>query len=302
MKFDLVFENSGDSIPFDVVENHELFEFFVQQVQKNSANNFFNNNKLSLTIDQRLRDLHWAISKTNELLYSLADITFAEHTDLTQYLNQDFLNFTHEQWVFSQNSIVDVQQLKKSADPKKSKLGYTLHDNLPDNQLQIRLAHAMNILGYLFPYEEVNLGVHRLESSFVKDNLEFSADCKWQVFDNPFAESMVSNNNVVNFSFGYTYVGRQYYNKFEYFDNDLKYKDHYNYETLEYSFQLNMDKPQTIPFSKEFLNWTEKHNVKPIATQIPIANCVDIEKNLFTYRTLLYKNSKLNNATSIILH
>jgi hypothetical protein len=113
---------------------------------------------------------------------------------------------------------------------------------------------------------------------------------------------MISNNDVVNFSFGYTYVGRQYYNKFEYFDLDLEFNDHYNYETLEYSFQLNMSKPQTIPYSKDFLEWANVRGVRPITTQIPIANCVDIDKNLFEYRKILYRNSRDNNRARIVLN
>jgi hypothetical protein len=79
-------------------------------------------------------------------------------------------------------------------------------------------------LGYIYPYEEVNIGVHRLETAFHKQNLEFSADKKWKFFQIPCMDTMISNNDVVNFRFGYTYVGRQYYNKFECFDSDLRIK------------------------------------------------------------------------------
>jgi hypothetical protein len=181
-------------------------------------------------------------------------------------------------------------------------LGNKLHELYPDEIRIIKIAEAMIKLGYIYPYEEVNLSVHRLETCFNKLNLEFSGKSKWEVFDNPFKDSIISNNNVVNFSFGYTYVGRQLYNKFELFDTELKYKDHYNFETLEYSFQLNLNKPQTILFSKEFLAWCREHNIKPITTQIPLANIVDLEKNLFEYRKILYRNSKQNNQASIITH
>jgi len=302
MKFDLVFENSGDVIPFEVMMNHELFEYFVNKCQKESANKFSNQGKLSSIVDQRLRDLHWSISKTNEVLYGLIKKNFVEHTDLTQYLDQTFLNLIHRDWVFSQKDVVDVEQLKVSNNPIVSKLGYKLHEALPDDQLQIKLAHALLTLGYIFPYEEVNLGVHRLENSFTKENLEFSAEKKWKVFDNPFVDSMISNNNIVNFCFGYTYVGRQYYNKFEKFDTELQFEDHYNYETLEYSFQLNLSNPQTLPYSKEFLDWAKRHRVKLVTDQIPIANCINIDKNLFGYRKILYRNSKSNNQVSINLN
>ena len=145
------------------------------------------------------------------------------------------------------------------------------------------------------------MSVHRLESQFNKTNLEFKADEKWEVFDNPYLDQLVSNNDVVNFSFGYTYVGRQLHDKFNNFDTDLKYSDHYNYEKLEYAFQLNLAKPQTIPFSKEFVEWTQQVGVRPITTQIPIANLVDLDNKIFEYRKILYRNSRDNNRVKIIL-
>ena len=299
MKFSLVFENSGDSIPFTVIANEKLFEFFVETANANSQNAFSNNKTLAKVVDQRITELHWAISKTNEVLHTLIGKSFDQHNALENYLDQAFLNKTHADWVFSQSDIVDIDKLRFSSDHTVANIGNKLHDLHPDEIRKIKTAPAMEKLGYLYPYEDVNTAVHRLESSFTQQNLEFSADAKWQEFDNPFKQSMISNNDVVNFTFGYTYVGRQYYNKFEYFDDELQCNDHYNYETLEYSFQLNLKKPQTIPYSKEFLQWAQEKNAKLIAPQIPIANIDNISKNLFEYRKVLYRNSQAGNKVSI---
>ena len=299
MKFSLVFENSGDCIPFTVVANEDLFEFFVDKATANSQNTFSNNKTLAKFVNKRLTELHWAISKSNEVLYSLIGKSFDQHNVLDNYLDQDFLNKTHADWVFSQFDIVDIDKMRFSRDHDVASIGNKLHDLYPDKIRQIKTAPAMEKLGYLYPYEEVNLAVHRLESSFNQLNLEFSADAKWEVFENPFRKTMISNNDVVNFSFGYTYVGRQYYNKFEFFDDALTCKDHYNYETLEYSFQLNLKKPQTIPYSKEFLQWVEEQGIEPLAPQIPIANIDNLSKNLFEYRKVLYRNSQAGNKVTI---
>jgi hypothetical protein len=166
--------------------------------------------------------------------------------------------------------------------------------------VMIKTAQALEKLGYIYPYEEVNQGLHSLEQSFRK--LEFKSDDKWEVFDNPYLDNIISNNDVVNFSFGYTYVGRQYYNKFKYFDSKLKYLDHYNYETLEFAFQLNLSRTETIPFSPEAIHWANSQNIKLVAEQLPIANIIDLENNLFEYRKMLYRNSRDNNRVRIILH
>ena len=299
MKFSLVFDKSGDCLPFEVVSNHALFEFFVDQANQKQQNSFSNNKKLFNELDKKITHLHWSISKTNEVLYHLIGRSLEQHTDLEKYLDQDFLNKTHSDWVFSQFEDVDIDALRYSTNSDIAKLGNRLHTLYPDTIRIVKTAPATENLGYIYPYEEVNLAVHALESSFNKLNLEFSADGKWNVFDNPFLSDIVSNNNITNFSFGYTYVGRQYCNKFEYFDDTLQYPDHYNYEKLEFSFQLNLQKPQTIPYSKEVIQWANTHNVPLITDQLPVANVVDISKNLFEYRKILFRNSRDNHQASI---
>lgn len=300
MKFSLVFDKSGDTLPFAVKYNHELFEFFVEQTNKKMQNAFTNDQELYKELDKKITHLHWSISKTNEVLNDLTGLSFSQHTDLEQYLDQKFLNKLHSDWVFSHRNTVDIDQLRFSDNSNQARLGSILHDLYPDEIRVIRPAEAMEKLGYIFPYREVNTGVHRLESSFTR--LEFKADDKWSVFENPFLDSMISNNDIVNFSFGYTYVGRQYYNKFKYFDSNLECPDHYNYETLEFAFQLNLSAPETIPFSKEATAWANSQNIKLVSEQLPIANIINLESNLFDYRKMLYRNSRDNNRAQIILH
>jgi hypothetical protein len=300
MKFSLVFDKSGDTLPFEVKYNHELFEFFVDQVNKKSQNSFTDDHETYKNLDKKITHLHWAISKTNEVLYDLVTKSFNQHTDLENYLDQPFLNKLHSDWVFSQWNNIDIDKLRNSSTISQSRLGTMLHELFPDEHCVIKTAEAMEKLGYIYPYEEVNMGVHRLEGSFTR--LEFKADNKWEVFDNPYLDNMISNNDIVNFSFGYTYVGRQNYNKFKYFDSNLEYPDHYNYETLEFAFQVNLSNPETIPFSTEAIQWASRHNTKLVAEQIPIANIIDLESKLFEYRKMLYRNSRDNNRAQIILH
>lgn len=286
-------------MPFEVKYNHELFEFFVDHANKKSQNSFSNDRVLYQELDRKITHLHWATSKTNEVLYDLIGQSFKQHTDLENYLNQQFLNRQHSDWVFSQNHTVDIDQLRFSANAAQSRLGNRLHDMYPDEIRVVKTAPAMEKLGYIYPYEEVNMAVHRLESTF--NTIEFKADDKWQVFDNPFVNSVVSNRDVVNFSFGYTYVGRQYYNKFKFFDTKLECPDHYNYEVLELAFQMNLMQPETVPFSQEALTWAQSKGIKLVGEQLPIANIVGLEDNLFEYRKILYRNSRDNNRAKIIL-
>ena len=296
----MVFDNSGDEIPFKVVYNHELFEFFIDKVQKNKQNSFTDDKKLYKLVDKKITHLHWAISKTNEVIYDLIGKNFDQHTNLQNYLDQYFLNKTHSDWVFSHDNKVDIDELRYSANVDRAILGNKLHELYPDNVRKIDTAPAMEKLGYIYPFREINMGIHRLENSF--SDIEFKSDLKWEVFENPFLDTMVSNNDSVNFSFGYTYVGRQYYNKFKFFDTDLEHPDHYNFEKLEYAFQMNLRQPETIPFSKEFVNWAQLKNIKCISEQIPIANISNLGNNIFEYRKILFRNSRDNNRAVLKIH
>ena len=300
MKFSLVFDKSGDTLPFEVVYNHELFEFFIDQTNNNSQNSFSNDQELYKDLDKKVTHLHWSISKTNEILYDLVGESLKQHTDLENYLDQRFLNQLHSDWVFSHYHDINIDDLRFSTVASVARLGNILHELYPDEIRKINTAPAMEKLGYIYPYREVNSGVHALESSF--KNLEFKTDDKWKVFNNPFVDTMVTNNDIINFSFGYTYVGRQYYNKFRCFDTKLECPDHYNYEQLEFAFQLNLSNPETIPFAQEAIQWAETQGVKLVAEQVPIANIINLQDNLFEYRKMLYRNSRDNNRVHIILH
>ena len=299
MKFSLVFDNSCDTLPIEVKYNHNLFEYFVEQTNQANQNSFSNDRELFNDLDKKITHLHWAVSKTNEVLYDLVETSFKQHTDLENYLDQSFLNNIHSDWVFSHRNKVDIDKLRSSNNLSKASIGFQLHEMYPDEIRFPDVAPVLEKIGYIYPYREVNLGIHRLERCF--KNLEFKADNKWDVINNPFIDSLVTNNDVINFSFGYTYVGRQYYNKFRFFDTDLECPDHYNYETLEFAFQLNLMMPETIPFSNEAIRWADRRGIKLVAEQIPIANIIDLEDNLFEYRKVLYRNSRDNNRVRIIL-
>lgn len=303
MKFDIVFQNTGDVIPLEVVYNHDMVEWFINKANQDNCNQFFNNDGLDRDIDRRLNDINSALSRTNEVYWLLSDETFPQNNNLEDYLDQRFLNRQHALWVKSQCKVIDIDQMRFSNHVEKAKIGSRLHDLYPDEIRVVRMAPTMEKLGYIYPYEEVNMTVHRLENIFA-NNREYSGTNKWadMGFDNPFIDIMVSNLDRVNFLFGYTYVGRQYYNKWQYWDTELEFNDHYNYEKLEWSFQLNLDRPQTLPWSQEFLDWINLTNVKPIAPQLPIANIIDLEKNLTYYRKVMYKNAKQKNAASLIIH
>lgn len=301
MFFKLVFENSGDFIPVKVVNNHNFFKFYVDTVLKNSDNLFencdFNTSKLDNEVDQLLL----RINKINNILASLPKAVLLESPNsFEQAIDQDFLNKNHALWVKNEFITYNIDELRSSTDKETKNIGEFLHSCYPDD---IRLITTSEIFGkfeLFHDFQEINMGVHRTEGFFFK-NYEFSSDHKWNVFENKLVDEIETNNGITNFNIGHTYVGRQNYDKFMHFDTDLKYTDFYNFEKIEYSFNFNLCKPETIPFSKEFVDWSKQHNQKPKGLQIPIGNVIDLESNLTKYRTVLYNNTKSNNKVSIVI-
>lgn len=301
MKLTLTWQNSNDSIDFEVVYNHKLIEYFVQQANHLETNRFSDHGCVAASVDRLTSQLHNSLCITNSVMHKLCGIRFDQCNNLLEYLDQKKLNSIHADWVSSQKRTIFIDQLRFCTDPAISQLGWKLHDLYPDEKRVISPAEAMAKLGYIFPYEEVNMAVHRLERIF-RDDTEFKSDLKWQVIENPFFDNgMESNNSRVNLGFSYTYVGRQYYNKWQNWDTNLDCEDHYNYEQLEFAFQINLDRPQTIEFSEEFLQWCKDKQIRPVTTQLPIANIVDLESNLKYYRTMLYNNSKAGNAAQLLI-
>lgn len=297
----MVFDHTGDHIEFDVVYNSDMLIYFVDRCNDANSNEFCDGGSIAREVSQLLQQTHSAVTMTNPVISDLVGISFDEHTDLLRYLDQAVLNRQHAQWVDSQRHTINIDNLRFSEQTNSSRLGWQLHEQYPDCIRDIGLAEAMAKLGFAVPYDEVNLAVHRLEGYWTH-NIEYKNHNKWQVFDNPCLHSMISNNDVVNFGFGYTYVGRQYYDKWQFYDSNLEHQDNYNYETLEYAFQINLDRPQTIPFSQEFMTWCDAHGVPAVARQVPIANAVDIDKNLRHYRQILYTNSLAQNPARLHIH
>jgi len=114
MRFNLIYENSGDVIEFETVYNADLIEWFIDQANKRTDNKFDISQEFFKNIDKLITQCHWAVSKTNEVLYNLIGTSFAENENLRDYLNQNFLNKQHRDWVFSQQDTVDIDQLRRS--------------------------------------------------------------------------------------------------------------------------------------------------------------------------------------------
>jgi hypothetical protein len=150
MKINLVYKNSGDTLPVDVKYNHSLIEWYIHHANATQNNYFSDFNAVANKINPLLTSIHWSVCKTNEVLYKLARLTFDTNVDLNDYLDQNFLNKQHSDWVQSQKVIVDIDALKASPDVSISETGWKLHDMFDDSVREIPLAVALTKIGYIF--------------------------------------------------------------------------------------------------------------------------------------------------------
>lgn len=301
MNFNLVFENSGDFISVEILHNHSFFEFYLDKIQSNSDNLFENRSLNIAALELETKQLALYIKEVNGLLSKLPGTQLLEEPNsINRAIDQDFLNKSHAIWVKNEFVVCNINNLRNNNDSKIQCVGDFLHAKYPDDIRIVTVSEIMDKFGLLNKFQEINMGIHRTERLCL-ENYEYSSDNKWNVFENTEIDNLETNNGVTNFNIGHTYVGRQNYDKFIHFDTDLTYSDFYNFEKIEHSFNFNLAKPQSMPFSKEFLDWSKLHNQKPKGLQIPIGNVVNLESNLTKYRSMLYSNTKNNNKVSIIV-
>jgi hypothetical protein len=297
MNFLLVFESTGDSIPFKTIntQSADVLCYYVDYLNSHNLNRFVSNqgNNISRSIEK----LHSTISNCNEFIYELLD-RYIDTYDRECYLDQKILNKIHADWVNSQSVVYNISE-------KRKKYNYStqaehIHSLFPDDIPTPRLGIIVNKLGVEPVYSSINRLLHTLETEL--NNFNFTAaDSPWVEFTNPFGKEILTND-ISNFTLAFHHLGRTLYNKFVHFDHKLEFDDENSYNELLGFIDIKLVPPQTIPLSKEYIAWCKDHKKIPSGGYLNIANVPDLSDRLTDYRTILFKNSLQNNASSIQLN
>ena len=298
MNFKIIFENSGDSIPFNACRP-DVLEYYVDQLTQRGLNKFHDRTaRLGKNIAQKVSVLHNSIVEVNRWAQEIMDIKLNEHTS-EGYLEQHNLNKLHRDYVHvKRNSKYDIDQKRKDYNFK----GYAeiIHDMYPDNIRFPSVAQVIDKLKLEESFSNVNINIHAVEKSF--DYLTFGVkDVSWVEFKNPF-DATILNNNICNFRLGYRNVGRSLYHKYYNFDVDLEFDDENNFDELVDIVEISLAPPQTIPLSLEYVDWCKLHNKIPSGAYLNIGNIPDLVENLTKYRQIIVKNTLQNNFFSIQLN
>jgi hypothetical protein len=294
MRYQLVFNNSGDSIHLDSV-NTDVLEYFVEQLNNSSNNNFNIEPTFGNRLRHSLQGLDNQIEVINTWISELLDGTISTCA-VEDYLNQQVLNKLHSDWVKSQSLLYNIQEKRQRYNSAQTELIYSL---FPDEIPTPELSSVIKNLGYTAVYDRLNLLIHQIEDILGK--VIQCTPSQWTAFDNPFSKSILTNN-VGNFAIGFKHLGRTLYNKFSTFDLDLSYNDENNFDQLIACVDIHLAIPQTIELSKEYIAWCNSLNKVPSGKNLIIGNIPDLAQRLTEYRQIIFRNSLQNNSFTVQLN
>lgn len=281
MKFYIVFKPSGDVIPLET-DKPDLLQYYKGFLEQCCANRF------SLIPGQQfssLEQLRKTLETFNQSIVGKL-VSFDCPDDELDLLDQDLLNKIHCEWTHSNHIQLEVCDLQE----KYSEFWH-LFNQITDDIAQVGIPQICYKYDLQELYGAINTRIHQVESIFDKMYFQaaFDRDWGWIETKNIFPKKYTSNS-VANLCLRFQHPGRHLHDKFSTFDLDLTYDDENTFNQLLGFIQLSMVPPETIAYSPEYLAWCHKVNREPGGEAINIGNIIDLGKNLFDYRKLVYKN------------
>jgi hypothetical protein len=294
MKFSLVFENSGDFISFNPV-NQELLEFYIDRLNQQSLNRFFSEDSCyGQKILDSINKLDSNILEINNWLNKFTDIKFDSHTT-EEYLCQHVLNKIHADWATSHSLSYDI--LEKRKQYNFSGLVENIHEKFPDDIPTPSLSTVLSKLELNDIYDSINFSVHKLERLF--NGIQYTVSDSWTIVSNNHFPKSFITNDLANLQLSFNHLGRTLYDKFVSFDLDLKCNDENSYNELLGYVTLNLLPSQTVPLSLEYVDWCKYHNKTPCGMFLNIGNIPNLYENLTKYRIIIFRNLLNNHGFSI---
>jgi hypothetical protein len=283
MKVSLVFENTGDTIDFDVV-NQEIVEYYVENLNNLNKNSFSSTD--SSYIANSINHLQQSISTVNEFMHDLIDIRFDSLTE-SDCLDQNVLNRLHSQWVNMASVQYNIKEMRNSTNPKSVEFADKLFHQSTDDEMIITMASVLPKLGLSEEYLKINTCLHILENSVLNFRNFVTSD--WIEIPNIFPKNTITNDRY-NLLLPFGHLGRTLYNKFRFFDLELEHQDENTFNQLLGIVSIRLQKKETVPFSAEYLEWCKKHNKVPSGANLSIGILPNIDTKLHEYRTILHRN------------
>lgn len=294
MEFSIVFDNSGDVLPFHAV-NPGLVEHYIDSVISKDINNFQSDDRIDY-INQKLSKLHHTIIETNKFLHLYG----LEKIDDSNLFDQYFLNKCHANWASSHEIIFNIDDMRFLSDDEEVRAEFAaVHELYPDEIRDVQLSDILMKRNRLGVYEDLNSDIHYFEASFRRIILNAVSTEYYTTIPNISDESIITND-ICNLKVSYHVKGRTLYDKFMFFDMNLEHDDENNHKTQSTRLELSLAQPQTIPVSKEYIAWCKTHNRYPTGDFLNLGNLKNIQSKLTDYRHIVHRN--LVNDNNCKLH
>jgi len=298
MKFSIVYNKSGDTIPFVALGpgTFEMLEYYVQNLDDKSLNTFKTSAESDLAA--KCKELRDCITDVNSFIYPFIETEITELHNNEDCLDQYVLNKLHADWVNSQS--LEYNFIDKKERYSNSDLVTEVCKLFPDDIPVAPVSSVLSRLGLDKRYGKLNQDVHNVEVLFNRINYQ-AADTDWIQIDNPFSKALATND-ICHFNIKFNHLGRPLCGKFETFDMNLEHNDENSFNELLGYVTISLKQPETIPFSKEYIAWCNEHDKIPSSRNIGIGNVVDIQDNLTKYRKVMYRNINDANTFSIVIN
>jgi hypothetical protein len=294
MKFQIAFDQTGDTIPFISVNDH-ILEFYVDYLTVRNLNSFeLLSAQTAVNISNKILSLHNSIKKNNSWIEVLLDTTIESVSDI-EYLDQRRLNRYHADWVNSQNILYDIDAKRHLHN--HTELVEKIHDLFPDDIRYPTVGTVLAHLGYENMYDKINHDIHDVENFFNQIGYKVKNQ-NWVEVKNPFLHQGLSHHRA-NFRFSFHHLGRTLYNKFISQDYIAEHDDENTYNELLGFVDLNLSPPESIEMSPEYIKWCNAQNRTPLGQYLNLGNIPDLDTHLTDYRIVIYRNILKNNSFSI---
>jgi predicted nucleic acid-binding protein len=294
MFFDLVFESSGDTIPYKSC-NDQFVIFYIDWLNKNDYNKFKCVNNPVHNLNQALDSLHESLLCYNYLNLETLSQYEIPTLELGKYLDQQILNDYHARWVNAQTAIVDIISLRKKVN--KSIIEEKLCNIYSDDILTQEFVSVIHRLGLKKVYNNINDQIHNIED-LIGTNKEYN-NGNLHFIQNNYSKDILSHSQA-NLQITGHHKGRSLYDKFKLFDENFEADDENTFDQISNSITFNLCKLEdTIP-STQFVDWCTRNNRKPIGEYLNLGNIVNLDKHLTKYRQIMYNNLNKNQSFTLV--
>ena len=251
----LVWLSSGDEIEI-IPSNQELAEYYVDAIAP--CNNFVCTES-GIDTEKATR-LIWALEDVNQFV--------TEHKSAPPFApgdpyDQQYLNELHRSWVkFNLNTPKFIQLLE----------------------------HKEPLL--IPKFRSINKLLHFIEEMFTQQWSSLRDD-EVGLIDNPFSDSL--SHDVANVQIVYHNLGRNTFNKWINFDDNLDIDDTNDFSQLATEIGINLVRPAEYTAPITYVDWCKEHNLTtPPGRWLNLGNIKNLQERLTEYRNMLIRNSRFD--------